>query len=465
VSRAGGYAVVLRPGELDADQFELLALEGRRLLDQGDHESASARLAEALALWRGPALVDFAYESFAQGEIRRLEELRLVVLEDRFEAELAAGRHARLIGELEALVDRDPLRERFRAQLMLALYRSGRQADALQAYRSGRRALVDELGLEPGAGLQSLERAILAHDPSLDLVASDATAAPQSERTGGGRQVVLVVPHDLSRTGDLLAVAWPLARRPGRELVLAALVETSAELEAAVRLLDERRAELVEGDVAVRSAAFTSADRVEDILRLAAQERAALVVLDAPAALLERGEFDEPLRGILTRAQSAVSILVGGGLVLSSERPVTVPFGGGEHEWAALETGAWIASAWGAGLSLVGTAADDERGRRDASRLLATASLIAQRAAGVTATPRLALRGAALMAEAAAGSGLVVVGVSERWEEEGLGAARLALTRLGETPVLVVRRGLLAGELSGVAEVSRYTWSRGEASG
>jgi YVTN family beta-propeller protein len=168
VTRGRGYVLQAEAGQTDADQFESLVTEGRRALEEGDARNAAARLRAALGLWRGPPLADFAYESFAQPEIARLEESRLAALEDRIDAELALGEHARLVGELEALVHEHPLRERFITQLMLAMYRSGRQADALESYRLARRRLVDELGLEPGRELQELERAILAHDPVLE---------------------------------------------------------------------------------------------------------------------------------------------------------------------------------------------------------------------------------------------------------------------------------------------------------
>src|SRR5204862_8357238 len=122
---------------------------------------------DALALWRGPPLAALAYESFAQPAIGRMEELRLMALERRIEADLALGRETDLVGELEALIREQPLRERLRGQLMLALYRSGRQAEALEAYREARRALVDELGIEPSAELQRLEKQILTHDAEL----------------------------------------------------------------------------------------------------------------------------------------------------------------------------------------------------------------------------------------------------------------------------------------------------------
>jgi DNA-binding SARP family transcriptional activator/DNA-binding beta-propeller fold protein YncE len=167
-TRSPGYILRVGPLELDSRRFEQLAAKGRRTLAAGHPGEAAATLREALELWRGPALAEFAFEEFAQGEIARQSELRLACLEDRIDAELALGLHASLVGELEGLVAEHPLRERLRGQLMLALYRSGRQAEALQAYHDVRHALVDELGLEPSESLQRLERAILLHDRALD---------------------------------------------------------------------------------------------------------------------------------------------------------------------------------------------------------------------------------------------------------------------------------------------------------
>jgi YVTN family beta-propeller protein len=168
VTRGGGYVLETEPGQVDADRFEALAADGRRALESGDGRRAGALLRQALALWRGPPLAEFAYEQFAQTEIARLEEARLEALEDRIDADLAAGERAGLVGELEALAAEHPLRERLHGQLTLALYRSGRQADALEHYRNARQSMVEQLGLEPGPRLQELERAILAHDPTLD---------------------------------------------------------------------------------------------------------------------------------------------------------------------------------------------------------------------------------------------------------------------------------------------------------
>ena len=167
VTRGRAYAVDLERNELDVDRFEELSRDGRRLLAAGDAEEAAARLGEALGLWRGAPLADFTYEDFAQSEIARLEEERLVALEARIDADLALGRNEGLVPELRALVDRFPHRERLRAQLMIALYRSGRQAEALEEYRAARETLLAELGLEPSRQLQELERAILEHDESL----------------------------------------------------------------------------------------------------------------------------------------------------------------------------------------------------------------------------------------------------------------------------------------------------------
>jgi len=169
VTRAPGYLLEVGPGELDAERFVRLAGVGRQALAQGDAVGAAATLGAALALWRGPALADFAYEPFAQGEIARLAEARLTALEERLEADLALGRHGELVGELEALVTAHPLRERLRGQLMLALYRSGRQAEALEAYQETRRILVEELGIEPSPPLRELHAAILNQEPALAL--------------------------------------------------------------------------------------------------------------------------------------------------------------------------------------------------------------------------------------------------------------------------------------------------------
>ena len=168
VTRGGGYALELSGDSVDADRFRRLGDEGRTALDNGDPRRARETLTAALDLWRGPPLADFAYEAFAENEVARLAELRLVALENRGEADLALGQHAALVSELELLVREHPTRERLREQLMLALYRSGRQVEALEIYRDAQRTLDEELGLEPGPRLQQLERSILTHDPAIE---------------------------------------------------------------------------------------------------------------------------------------------------------------------------------------------------------------------------------------------------------------------------------------------------------
>ena len=164
---AGGYLLAVQPGELDAQLFEASLQDGRSALEHGDAPRAAASLREALELWRGPALADLGYEDWARAEIRRLEELRLAAIECRIEADLQCGRHAELVAELQALVAAHPAREQLTEQLMLTLYRCGRQSEALEVYQRTRSHLSYELGLEPGPGLKALQARILAHSDAL----------------------------------------------------------------------------------------------------------------------------------------------------------------------------------------------------------------------------------------------------------------------------------------------------------
>ena len=173
VTKPPGYMIRIEPLQLDVNRAQSL-LDEAKVAPAGER---GAKLRDALALWRGPPLEEFGYEAFAQGEIARLEELRLTLLEERHEADLEAGEAGELVGKLEALVAEHPLRERFREQLMLALYRSGRQAEALEVFQQGRRALVDELGIDPSPRLQQVQAAILRQE--LDL--GPARAAPAQD--------------------------------------------------------------------------------------------------------------------------------------------------------------------------------------------------------------------------------------------------------------------------------------------
>jgi hypothetical protein len=178
----------LAPEQLDVEVCERLAAEGREALAARDPVTAVERLGRALELWRGTPLADFAYERFAGIEIARLEEGRVCALEELIEAKLALGRHAEPVGELEVLIAEYPYRERLRAQLMLALYRSERQAEALQTYQDARRQLVEELGIEPGERLRALERAVLAQDPALALGETASQPLSSSRTAFVGRE-------------------------------------------------------------------------------------------------------------------------------------------------------------------------------------------------------------------------------------------------------------------------------------
>jgi DNA-binding SARP family transcriptional activator len=430
-TRTPGYVLRLEPEQLDLRRFERLVEEA----ESAEPPVAADRLREALLLWRGAALADLSYEAFAQTAIARLEELRIAVLEKRIEADLALGRHSQLVGELETLVAEHPLRERLRGQLILALYRSGRQGEALESYRAARQTLVDELGIEPSPALQELERTILRQDPSLDL-----------KRLPALQRSILVVTTDEKQLDDLLGLAEPLARLPPREIILAHIVPAGALGRSAAHLKDmcER---LASRGVAARSAVFTSTTPGEDAVRLAAEQDVDVVLVPATPALLD----DPDLGELLGAAPCDVGVLVGGRAVAG---PVLVPFTGAEHDWSAIELGAWLADAWAAPLRLAGPAVD---GARDASRLLASASLAVQRALGVAAEPLLVDPGPELAA-AAAEAAIAVVGLSDRWRKEGLGATRGALARSGR-PTLLVRKGLRPGGLAPAANLTRFTWS------
>jgi class 3 adenylate cyclase/DNA-binding SARP family transcriptional activator/DNA-binding IscR family transcriptional regulator len=188
VTRERGYELQLDPERLDAHCFERLVDEGRRELAAGRRERASSALEDAVSLWRGAPLADLAYEPFAQREIARLEELRIDAEELLIETRLVLGQHAEVVGQLETLIGEHPYRERLRGQLMLALYRCERQADALQVYQDARRTLVEQLGIEPGDRLRELERGILAQDPALAAPAPAAGRAAEARHPGAARQ-------------------------------------------------------------------------------------------------------------------------------------------------------------------------------------------------------------------------------------------------------------------------------------
>jgi peptide/nickel transport system substrate-binding protein len=222
VTSATGYLLRVADGELDLDRFKALVERARRVLAVGDPGAAATLLRDALRLWRGPALADLAYETFAQPAIAQLEELRLAALEDRIDADLALGLDRDLVGELSALVEHNPLRERLRGQLMVALYRGGREAEALEAYQHYRRRLSEQLGLDPSPALRELEASILSRDPTLDLRDGRRTT---STRAAGGAPVPLPAATNRRRWVPAL-VATVLAAVAA--VAAAAVVVTSA---------------------------------------------------------------------------------------------------------------------------------------------------------------------------------------------------------------------------------------------
>ena len=440
-----GYLMRLEPDELDLLRFERLVAEAQH----SPPELAARLLRDALGLWRGRPLADLEHRWGADPVIVRLEELRTMALELRIEADLALGRHAELVVELEALVREHPLRERLRAALMRALYASGRQAEALNLYRETRETLVGELGIEPSAALQELQGAILRQDPAL-VPAGDSAALPHA---------ILVVAGDGSRLDDLLSIAEPLARRSSREVILARFLRDAGELADASVALADRRVALSERGVASRVAVYTSAKPGTDAVLLATENDVDLVLVDASTALLDTGRPDEDLAVLLKRAPCDVGVLAGRDDVTSG--PVVTPFGGVEHDWAAIELAAWIAASLGTTLRLLGAEADHARGRRDASRLLARASLLVQQVVGIVTEPLLVPPGEQGVLEAAREAGLLVLGLSERWKTEGLGAVRRAVAVGANVPTLFVRHGLRPSGLAPDESVTRFTWTLG----
>ncbi|HVP03388.1 MAG TPA: AfsR/SARP family transcriptional regulator [Solirubrobacteraceae bacterium] len=443
VTLGRGYAVIAPDDALDVRRFERLVEAGAQAARDGRPEEAAAGLRAALELWRGPALADLADEPAVRTIAARLEELRVTALESRLEADLACGRDAELVAELDALVAEHPLRERLRALQMLALYRAGRQADALAAYRGARTALVEELGIEPGAPLRDLQRAILAQDPALNPARGAPSAAPAQRRIMAGA----LEPAALEALAGFVA---PLGAG-GHEVLLAAtapgadtLAATSQLVRAAQRLLEAQ-------GLTARAAAFTSVTPGGDLARLAEEQDAELLVVDAPAGLLE----DARLLSVLDAAPCDVAVAVG--TRSPGPGPVLVPFSGAEHDWAAVELGAWLARGSGAALELAGASTGPQG--RDASRLLANASLAVQRALGVAAEPLLVEPAPQAVLEVAGRAGIVVVGLTERWRSEGLGATRTALAARPQAAVLLVRRGLRPGGLAPRGGATRFTWT------
>ncbi len=335
VTSEAGYALDIGPDDLDAARFEQLVAKGRRLLEEGETALASSTLGEALQLRRGEPLSEFAYAGFADAERAHLDDLTLVATEARAEADLVLGRHGELVGELEALCREHPLRERLWELLMLALYRAGRQAEALRAYSQARDHLVDELGIDPGPALRQLEARILAQDPSLAAVGParlQTVAAPMAtgnlrERLSSfvGRSAELEELKEVVRSSRLVTLIGP-----------GGVGKTRLALETAATLREEHRdgawlvdlasvteaegvAPAVAGTLGAAAAGLTGplspSSTVELIVRYLAG-RSLLVVLD---------NCEHVIAEAASLAETLVGALPGLRLVATSREPLAVP--------------------------------------------------------------------------------------------------------------------------------------------
>jgi DNA-binding SARP family transcriptional activator len=438
-TQGSGYLINMARTQFDLARFEGLLAAAAEAMSRSDASRAAALLKDGLALWRGEALGDVRNEEFFVAQARRLDELRLTAQERLAEAELALGRHAEVAAELERLVAVHPLHESLRALQMLALYRSGRQADALEVYRRTRVELVEQFGIEPGTALRAAERAILQHDSALEL---DRAAGDQA------RAILLLASRDAA-FDELLAVARPLVG--SRELILARLIADEDELAAAA---EATTAHSGGAGGNVRTAVFTSSDPVDDAVRLVDSYAVDLVLADSV------DDFDgehvpEELAALCDRSAADVAVVSGAMRIADG---IFVPFGGGEHDWAALELATWLAAADDAELVLVGTGSARRGARRDASRLLAHAAVAAQRLAGVSTRPVLAPPSPEGLRDAVEQAGVVIIGLPENWRTAGIGHARRALVA-GGAPLVLVHRGPRPGGLAPTESRTRFSWT------
>jgi hypothetical protein len=340
------------------------------------------------------------------------------------------------VPELEGIVDEHPLREQLRGQLMLALYRSGRQADALARFREGRELLVRTLGLEPGPSLRGLHEAILRQDASLEAPLPLASTP------------ALVVAGD----ADALELFAPVARRRGQELLLVRAVSDIAGLDRAVAELEAQRALLVSRGLQARIAAFRSDAFGRDLARLCERADADLAIIGVDA---DAARALGSLAPLLQRPPCDVALLVADHPGMRGG-PVVVAFGGSDNDWAALELGVALAQAHDTPLVLAG----GSRNGADSSRALAAASLAVQRVASIVARPVVVPSGSAGLRAAAEGATALVLGLPDDWRERGIGRARAALLASPPAPTALVRRGLHVWTLGADESVTQFTWSR-----
>ena len=316
----------------------------------------------------------------------------------------------------------------------------------------------NELGAPVEEELEEARKESVAEFPALEVPEQSILVAPQGDALE-----------------QLLAIAKPLARsEPPRELIVARLMRPprgaatraglqteNRQLQEATEEIDEARRELIEAGIAARGVAFGSVDPGADLARLARKEEIALILMDGRRPLLGEGVPKGDVGEVLREAPCDVAVLVAKEqerIDPGPENGVVVPFGGAEHDWAALEIGAWIASATGAPLNLLGAAGQSED-RTRLSRMLGDAGLLVQQYSGVQAQPIMAEEGRDSVVEAASSAGLLVIGLSDRWREEGLGPTRSEIAKAAPAPVLFVRRGIRPGALAPREDVTRFSWS------
>ena len=300
-------------------------------------------------------------------------------------------------------------------------------------------------------------------------VAEEFPGVPVPERS------ILVAPQTDAALDQLLALAEPLARsEPPREVILARLVQPprstpvrgglqteNALLGRASREIEEARQRLVADGVPTRGVAFSSGRPGADLARLAEAEEVDLVLIEGSRPILGEGIPLGEVKPVLQDASSDVAVLVareGDPINLDPEAPILVPFGGAPHDWSALELGAWLAAQTKAPLKLLGAAGQTEEGK-SVTRLLGDASLLVQQTVGIGTEPVVAEGGGEGVVAAAEGAGLLVIGLSDRWKQEGLGATRSEIAKAAPAPVLFVRRGSRPGALAPRSDVTRFTWS------
>jgi WD40 repeat protein/DNA-binding SARP family transcriptional activator/energy-coupling factor transporter ATP-binding protein EcfA2 len=324
ITTPAGYRLTLRPDQLDAARFEELVKDGRQTLKDGEPAQASEVLRQALTLWRGPPLADFVSEPFAAAEISRLEEERLAALEMRLEADLAAGRHGEVVAELQHLVAEHPTREELVEHLILALYRCGRQAEALEAYRDAHRVLLEEIGVEPSPKLRELHAAVLRQDPALDppartelpeldplittpFVGRDREVAAlrerwESARAGTGSVVAVTGARGSGKTRIAAELAGAVHRRGAAVLFAAASEPASALFEAVAHAREAHGPTLLVLDDADEAAAEVRAELSEQLRAVAGRPVLALVTGDDQDALADFGADDSLVLSSLGRA-------------------------------------------------------------------------------------------------------------------------------------------------------------------